>query len=104
MDWATGKCDGITRVEGLNGQTDARITEALGEPERKEIFRLGERPDEFHISLQNHYPLKNTLNLNVEVQEWTWTKGPCRLTVWLHRKNGNWTGFENIRYPTAAEF
>lgn len=103
-DWASGKCEGITRVEGLDGQADSQIAKLLGEPERKETFRLGDRPDEFHITLQNHYPLKNAANRDVQMQEWTWTKGACRLTVWLHKKNADWVGLENIRYSTDAEF
>jgi hypothetical protein len=103
-DWASGPCDGVTRVDGLVGRTDAQIVETLGEPERRETFRLGERPDEFHISLQNFYPLSEPANAKVQVQELTWTKGKCRLTVWLHNKGGNWVGLDSIRYSTEAEF
>lgn len=103
-DWATGKCEGVAHVDGLDGQSAAQIAKILGEPERKEKFRIGERPDEFHVSLQNHYPLTKAANAAVEVQEWTWTKGKCRLTAWLHMKRGDWVGLENIRYPTDAEF
>ena len=103
-DWASGKCEGITRVDGLDGQTDSQIAKLLGEPERKETFRLSDRPDEFHITLQNHYPLSRAANRDVQMQEWTWTKGQCRLTVWLHKKNAVWVGLENIRYSTDAEF
>jgi hypothetical protein len=103
-DWASGKCDGVSRVDGLDGQTDAQIAQTLGEPQRKETFRLGDRPDEFHITLQNHYPLRNAANRDVQIQEWTWTEGKCRLTLWLHQKGGGWVALENIRYATDADF
>jgi hypothetical protein len=94
----------VSRVAGLDGRTGAQVAEMLGAPERKETFRLGDRPDEFHITLQNHYPLTNAANRGVEIQEWTWTEGKCRLTLWLHRKGGDWVALENIRYATDAEF
>jgi hypothetical protein len=103
-DWASEGCEGVTKVSGLDGQSAERIAKLLGEPERKETFRLGERPDEFHVMLQNHYPLTKTANAMVEIQEWTWSKGDCRLTLWLHKKGTDWVGLENVRYPADAEF
>ncbi|HET9902599.1 MAG TPA: hypothetical protein VFQ27_02720 [Xanthobacteraceae bacterium] len=103
-DWASGNCDGVSRVAGLDGRTAAQVAQMLGEPQNRETFRLGDRPDEFHITLQNHYPLHNPANRNVEIQEWTWAEGRCKLTVWLHRKGGEWVALENIRYAADAEF
>jgi hypothetical protein len=103
-DWANGDCTDVTRLTGIEGRSDAELSETFGAPARKETFRLGERQDEFHITLQNHYPLSVAANAKIELQEWTWEKGKCRLTVWLHKPAATWVAVENIRYPADAEF
>ena len=103
-DWAAGDCTDVTRLSGLDGQSDTELDRMFGAPARKETFRLGEKPDEFHVSLQNHYPLSVAGNAKVQVQEWTWENGKCRLTVWLHKPAANWVVLENLRYPSDAEF
>jgi hypothetical protein len=103
-DWAAGDCTDVTRLSGLDGQSDTELDRMFGAPARKVTFRLGEKPDEFHVSLQNHYPLSVAGNAKVQVQEWTWENGKCRLTVWLHKPAANWVVLENLRYPSDAEF
>jgi hypothetical protein len=103
-DWAAGDCTDVTRLSGLDGQSDTELDRMFGAPARKEAFRLGEKPDEFHVSLQNHYPLSVAANAKVQVQEWTWENGKCRLTVWLHKPAATWVVLENLRYPSDAEF
>lgn len=103
-DWAAGDCADVTRLTGLEGKSDAELGQMLGAPARKDTFRLGEKQDEFHITLQNHYPLSVAANAAIQVQEWTWEAGTCRLTVWLHKPAASWVALENIRYPAGAEF
>jgi hypothetical protein len=103
-DWAASDCTDVTKLTGLDGQTDAALGEMLGAPSRKDTFLLGERQDEFHVALQNHYPLTVAANAAVQLQEWTWEKGACRLTVWLHKPAASWVALENLRYPADAEF
>jgi hypothetical protein len=102
--WANGPCTSIDRVGELIGLTTAEIETILGRPERKEEFLLGDRPDEFHIVLQNTYPLTKAQNAKVKIEEWTWTSGPCRLTVWFHHERETWKSFESSRYSSTAEF
>lgn len=102
-DWAAGDCADVTRLSGLQG-SDSELARTLGEPTRKQTFRLGDKQDEFHITLQNHYPLSVPANASVEIQEWTWERANCRLTVWLHKPAAEWVALENIRYPAGAEF
>lgn len=103
-DWASGKCDSTSRMAGLDGLSQAQLAALLGEPKRKETFRLGDRKGEFGITLQNHYPLSKAANAKVQLQEWTWETGKCKLTVWLHKPAADWASLENLRYPADAEF
>jgi hypothetical protein len=104
VEWAKGPCASTSQLPELKGLTAEEVTARLGEAERKESFLLGERQDEFHVVLQNTFPLSKRGNRKLPIQEWTWTKGTCRLTVWLHEEKGVWKSFENSRYPAAAEF
>jgi hypothetical protein len=101
--WA-GDCVGVTRLSGLDGQSDAALAERFGAPWRKETFRLGDRQDEFHVAIENHYPMRVAGNADVLLQEWTWEHGKCRLVVWLHRPDAAWVAFDNLRYPVGTEF
>ena len=104
IKWASGSC-GETRqlLEVLRiGSTE--LERNLGEPERRETFRLGSRQDEFHVQLQNTYPLSVPENADVELAEWTWSEGECRLTVWLHRREQGWQSFDSLVWNEDAEF
>ncbi len=103
-NWASGKCTGTERLAGLDGRTEAQLRDTLGEPTRTSSFRLGDKQDEFHIALQNHYPLKKPENAKVELREWTWQSHDCRLTVWLHKAGADWVALENLRYNAETEF
>jgi len=98
FDWSGGSCDTVNRLPELLGLGVAELVKRLGPPEHKELFRLSERQDEFHIELQNTYPLTVPENANLELQEWSWSQGDCRLTVWLHRVEGAWRSFDNVRW------
>ena len=104
LDWAGDGCDHADRLSNLAALSTDQVEQRLGPPLRRESFRLGERQDEFHIGLQNTYPLAKPENAEVELQEWTWTAEDCRLTVWFHRVDGNWKTFENLRWHRTAEF
>jgi len=99
--WAEA-CEAPMQVDQLHGLDGATLAARLGEPERKETFRVGERQDEFHVQIQNTYPLP--ASADVEIQEWTWAAGDCRLTVWLHAAGDAWTSFGSLRWPKGAEF
>jgi len=104
FDWSGGSCDTVSRLPKLLELGVVELDRRLGPPERKESFRLGERQHEFHIALQNTYPLTVPENANLVLQEWSWSQGDCRLTVWLHRVEGAWRSFENLRWHRATEF
>ena len=82
----------------------ARAESRFGTPLSKESFRLEERVDEFHIALQNTYPMTEPKNASVQLQELTWANADCRLTIWFHLRDGTWRSFENLRWPRDAEF
>lgn len=102
-DWSAD-CHGVSKVAGLNGKSERLLLEELGEPDSREHFKLGERVDEFHIELQNHFPLTKPGNSAREVREWTWAAGGCRLTVWLAQGAEGWAAFENSRYSDKIRF
>lgn len=70
----------------------------------QESLRLEERVAEFHIALQNTYPMTEPQNARVQIQELTWVNADCRLTLWFHLRDGAWQAFENLRWPRDAEF
>jgi len=104
LDWAKGPCEGVDRIPALNGLTAEEVTARLGPSGTQQSFLMGERQDEFHIVLQNTYPLSKPANHKVAIREWTWTQGSCRLTVWFHKVKDVWKSFENSRYSSKAEF
>lgn len=104
FDWSGDSCDTVSRLPKLLGLGVAELERRVGPPDHKESFRLGERQHEFHIALQNTYPLTIPENANLELQEWSWSGGDCRLTVWLHRVQGAWRSFDNVRWHWATEF
>ena len=55
------------------------------------------------MGLQNAYPLTDSANASVEIQEWTWERDPCRLTVWFHQVDGAWEVLENVRWHRDTE-
>lgn len=102
--WAKKPCTRPETLPGLSGQSEADVEKLLGTPDQKDAFSMGERTDEFHITLQNTYPLANAANKQVAIREMTWKRGACKLTVWLHQAETGWRVFENSRYPATAEF
>ena len=104
VDWADGGCDEVRELPDLAELTTEVVTRRLGEPMQQESFRMGERPDEFHIALQNTYPLNERDNADVEVMEWTWETGDCRLTVWFHQVEASWQSLSNLRWHRDTEF
>ncbi len=102
--WAKSPCTGIVHLPELDRLTPAELEAQLGAPRNKESFPRGERQDEFHVLLENFYPLKKAGNRDVPLQEWTWTEKDCQLTVWLHEVSGRWISFVNSRYSASADF
>ena len=102
--WAVVPCTRVEALPGLKGLGEGEIESLFGRAQAQSSFLLGERLDEFHIVLQNTYPLSKPKNRELPVREWTWSKGDCKLTVWFHEVNKTWSVFENSRYPASAEF
>ncbi len=104
LDWADSGCDELQELPDLAGLSTELVTQRLGQPEQRESFRIGERPDEFRIGLQNTYPLTEPENANVEVMEWTWENGDCKLTIWFHQVDQSWQSLNNLRWHRDMEF
>ena len=102
--WAERECTTSSSFPALVGRTAPELHEALGPPSRSEGFSLAERDDEFHIALQNTYPLSNPANASVRLEEQSWEHDNCRLTVWLHQVHGVWRALEVLRWPADADF
>ena len=102
--WSDGSCEGQRHLAGLDDRKAEALRAELGDPARDETFHIADRRDAFHALLQEAYPQEVAANAAVEVREWTFTSGGCRLTVWLHRRDSGWRSFENIRYPAGAVF
>lgn len=102
--WAKKPCTRPEALPGLAGRSEGEVEKLLGAPDQKHAFLMGERTDEFHITLQNTYPLTKAANRQVAVREMTWKRGACKLTVWLHEADKTWRVFENSRYSATAEF
>lgn len=102
--WAESPCTGIKRLAEYDGLTERDLEAKLGAPRAKESYLREERQDEFHVVLENVYPLKKAENRKVPLQEWTWREKDCQLTVWLHQEGGVWKSFLNSRYSATADF
>jgi len=88
----------------LRNAGGGRFAAELGEPAKKDSFKLGERQDEFRIELQNTYPLTNPENRDVQVREWTWEEKDCNLTLWFHQVDEGWVVFETMKWNDGTEF
>jgi hypothetical protein len=67
-------------------------------------FRIAERPDEFHVRLQNTYPLTTPGNGDVRIVEWGWKHERCNLTAWLHDTSAGRVVLEAAIWSDAVEF
>jgi hypothetical protein len=102
--WTLPRCDQVGPLPNLKDLEMSEAHSRFGVPTSQESFQLGERRDEFHITLQNTYPLSDPKNASVQVREQTWAHGDCRLTLWFHLADGAWRSFEVLRWPAGAEF
>ena len=102
--WAKKPCTRPETLPDLSGRSEADVEKLLGTPDQKDAFLMEERTDEFHITLQNTYPLTKAANKQVAIREMTWKRDACKLTVWLHQAETGWRVFENSRYSATAEF
>jgi hypothetical protein len=59
---------------------------------------------EFRIELQNMCPLSNPDNANVQIEELTWWRGDCRLTLWLHQVKERWIVIDSCRWHKDVSF
>jgi len=103
-EWHSMGCKEVSRLSMFIDLGVAEIKERLGLPERKESFQMGKYQDEFHIALQNTYPLTIPENMHVNIQEWNWKKGECCLTLWLHKVDDEWRSFETLLWHKDTDF
>ena len=102
--WSDSGCTDVRQVPQILGREPDALEKEIGPPARKDQFKVGERPDEFRIELQNTYPLTVVANRSVEVREWTWDRGQCHLTVWFHSVEGSWRCLNATIWPEGVEF
>ncbi|HLC28302.1 MAG TPA: hypothetical protein VJL07_02530 [Dehalococcoidia bacterium] len=104
LAWDPSSCEVLEKVPRFLDKTATEVSSELGEPAKKDSFKLGERQDEFRIELQNTYPLTNPENRDVQVREWTWEEKDCNLTLWFHQVDEGWVVFETMKWNDGTEF
>lgn len=103
-DWSALICDAPRPLADVHDLTEAGLETRFGPAEAQEVFALGDRQDEFHISLQNKYPLADKQNARVQIKEMTWTGPACKITVWLDQQGDGWRTFDSLIYSKESEF
>jgi hypothetical protein len=94
----------VNSLPDVHSLTQEQARVRLGPPTIKESFRMEERQDEFHIELENTYPLTDPRNRTVPIDEWTWFSGDCRFTIWFHQTNGVWHALDNAIWHKNTAF
>lgn len=92
------------RTLKLHSWTQPQLQARFGPPTKKEAYRVVERQGEFYGLVEEIYPTTDPKNLDVPIEEWTWRKGDCLLTVWFHRTDGTWRALGDVLYHYADEF
>jgi hypothetical protein len=104
LDWQSPACTSAEKIIGLDGLTDTTLAAKLGAVHEVATFAMADKQDEFHIGLQNKYPLTKKTNAAIQIREMTWLGKTCKLTVWLDQQDNVWHAFDNLRYSTDTEF
>ncbi|MGC9367338.1 MAG: hypothetical protein ACP5FK_09920 [bacterium] len=94
----------LTKIFTLHGKTREEVIEELGEPKYSESYTVGEARGEFRVELYNTYPLTDSGNLDVPIQELWWEDGDYYITLWLHQVNGEWVVLNSYRWHKDLEF
>jgi hypothetical protein len=84
--------------------TQPQLRARFGPPTTKEAYRVVERQGEFYSLVEEIYPTTDPKNLDVPIEEWTWEKKDCRLTVWFHRPDGTWRALGDLLWHYGDEF
>lgn len=93
----------MKQAQQYHGLSEAEIKEKIGKAKQSEDFRLADRQDEFHIELQNTYPIES--NADLQIREMTWEQdNECNLTLWFHQKQNRWVVFESVLWDKTLEF
>jgi hypothetical protein len=103
-DWTKLTCDSPSSLSEINGLTEVNLESTFGPSQTSEIFALGDKQDEFHISLQNKYPLSKKGNKLIQIKEMTWIGPKCKITVWLDQQGTGWRTFDSLIYSKESEF
>ncbi len=103
-DLLSSPCATTRRAPGVTGLDADAVLARFGEPRQRDSFRLGDRDDEFRIGLRNVFPAGKPGSDEAQIEEWTWERAGCRLTVWLHRKGKSRAVVDHLIYPADAEF
>lgn len=94
----------VTKVHDLHDKTMEEVIEELGEPKYSESYTVGEASGEFRVELYNTYPLSDSNNLKVPIQELWWEDGDYNLTLWFHQVKGVWVVLNSCRWHKDVEF
>jgi hypothetical protein len=103
-DWSKYNCETPQRLDQLDGLTLNQLKAAFGVAASDENFALGNRMDEFHVSLQNKYPLSRAGNEKTNIRELTWIGPKCKITAWLDKQGNSWRTFDSLIYSVNSEF
>ncbi len=103
-DWRCWPCSPPGPVVGIAGLTKQQLIDKFGKGFASETFALGDKRDEFHVGLQNKYPLAKKENASIQITEMTWTGPGCKITVWLDMQSGALHAFDSLIYDKDAEF
>ncbi len=104
VDWQSWPCSPPGPVVGIAGLTKQQLIDKFGKGFASETFALGDKRDEFHVGLQNKYPLAKKENASIKITEMTWAGTGCKITVWLDMQNGALHAFDSLIYNKDAEF
>lgn len=100
--WTEMGCERPEAVSAFVGHPIKTASAELGDPISRERFGLADGMNEFRIELRNVLPLP--ANSATQVEERTWAKGDCRLTLWSVERDGDWRVIHAMRWPAGAEF
>lgn len=94
----------VSKLPALHGQTRGQVFAKLGTPASDERFKRGTALGEFYGPLENTYPLSNSANANVEIEEMRWLDGDYWISLWLHQIGDSWVVFDSCRWHKGVVF
>ncbi len=86
------------------GKSLENVLKEYGLPDSEQTFEMSEAQNEFRIELQNTYPLTDPRNRKVKIRELSWFDKENVTTIWFHRKDGEWTALNILRWQKGTDF